>query len=107
MFSIFSKKRMDETAAKNFWAWFEEKESWIVECIYNHDQSFIWEIDKRLKPVFSYFERELEFQLGYNDVAGELFFFHFDDRKLKKDAAAFGKMMPEDVANRWTFILEK
>ena len=29
MFSFFSKKVMNEEAARAFWAWFEEKEEWI------------------------------------------------------------------------------
>ena len=37
MFSLFSKKAMNEEAAKSFWSWFEEKEEWIINCIANHD----------------------------------------------------------------------
>ncbi len=39
MFSLFSKKVMNEEAARAFWAWFEEQESWIVNCLSNHDKS--------------------------------------------------------------------
>ena len=64
MFSLFSKKAMNEEAAKTFWVWFEEQESWIINCLSNHDSAFVWAIDERLKPVFPYFKKELEFQLG-------------------------------------------
>ena len=77
MFSLFTKKAMNEDAAKSFWSWFEEKEEWIISCIANHDSAFVWAIDERLKPVFPYFKGELEFQLGYNNEVGEFFFFHF------------------------------
>ena len=31
MFSFFAKKEMNVDAAKSFWAWFEEKEEWIMD----------------------------------------------------------------------------
>ena len=107
MLSIFSKKCMNEAAAKDFWAWFEEQEAWIINCISNHDSAFVWAIDERLKPVFPYFKKELEFQLGYNDEKGEFFFFHFGDKNLIKDADTLAKMMPKSISERWTFIAEK
>lgn len=107
MFSLFSKKCMNEEAAQLFWAWFEEKETWIIDCISNHDSSFIWAIDERLKPVFPYFKKELEFQLGYNNGIGGFFFFHFGKRGLVRDAHILGEMMPVELAKRWQFILEK
>lgn len=107
MFSIFSKKIMNEDAAKVFWAWFEEQEDWIIECIANHNSDFVWAIDERLKPVFPYFKAELEFQLGYNNEGGEFFFFHFGIKELIRDAQTFGKMMPLTIAKKWQFILEE
>ena len=107
MFSVFSKKIMNEEAAKTFWAWFEEQEPWIINCISNHDSAFIWAIDERLKPVFPYFKKELEFQLGYNKGKGEFFFFHFGNKNLIKDADALARMMPKNISERWTFIAEK
>lgn len=107
MFSLFSKKVMNEEAAKSFWIWFEEQETWIINCISNHDSAFIWAIDERLKPVFPYFKGELEFQLGYNNEVGEFFFFHFGKRELARDAQTLGEMMPATIANKWKFILEK
>ena len=93
MFSIFSKRCMDEAAAKNFWTWFEEQETWIIHCISNHDSAFVWAIDERLKPVFPYFKKELEFQLG--------------NKNLIKDADILAKMMPQNISERWTFTTEK
>ncbi len=107
MFSLFSKKVMNEDAAKSFWIWFAEKEEWIINCITNQDTSFLWAMDERLKPIFPYFKGELEFQLGYNNEAGEFFFFHFGKKVLSRDGETLGKMMPEEISKRWKFILEK
>ena len=107
MFSLFTKKVMNEDAAKSFWSWFEEKEEWIINCIANHDSAFVWAIDERLKPVFPYFKGELEFQLGYNNEVGEFFFFHFGKKELIRDGETRGKLMPAEIAKRWQFILDK
>ena len=107
MFSLFSKKEMNEHAAKAFWVWFEEQESWIIDCIAKHDSAFVWAIDERLKPVFPYFKGELEFQLGYNNGVGEFFFFHFGKKELVRDGEALSKMMPTAIAENWQFILDK
>ena len=107
MFSLFAKKTMNEDAAKFFWTWFEENEEWVINCIANHDSAFVWAIDERLKPAFPYFKGELEFQLGYNNEVGEFFFFHLGKKELARDGAVLGKMMPEGIAKKWHFILEK
>lgn len=107
MFSLFAKKIMNEEASKSFWEWFAEKEGWIINCISNHDSAFVWAIDERLKPVFPYFQEELEFQLGYNNCIGEFFFFHFGNKDLIRDGETFGKMMPPEIAKKWKFILEE
>ena len=107
MFSLFSKKLMNEVAARTFWAWFEEQELWIINCLSNHDSAFVWAIDERLKPLFPYFKKELEFQLGYNEGKGEFFFFHFGNKNLIKDADALARMMPKNISEHWTFIAEK
>lgn len=41
MFSLFTKKVMNEEAAKPFWIWFAEKEEWIINCIANHYSAFV------------------------------------------------------------------
>lgn len=107
MFSLFTKKNMNDDAANSFWVWFEEKEEWIINCIAKHDHAFVWAIDERLKPVFPYFKGELEFQLGYNDGVGEFFFFHFGKKELIRDGETLGKMMPMEIAKNWHFILDK
>ena len=107
MLGLFTKKVMNEEAAKSFWEWFAEKEEWIINCISNHDSAFVWAIDEKLKPVFPYFKGELEFQLGYNNGVGEFFFFHFGKKDLARDGEALGKMMPPEIAKNWKLILEK
>lgn len=107
MVSLFSRKGMNEEAAKAFWAWFEAQEAWIIDCLAKRDAAFVFAIDERLKPVFPYFKKKLEFQLGYNDGVGEFFFFHFGKKELSRDAETLGKMMPPALAKNWNFILEK
>ena len=107
MFSLFAKRSMNEEAARAFWAWFAEKEEWVISCIAEHDAAFVWAIDERLKPVFPYFKGELEFQLGYNDGIGEFFFFHFGKKELIRDGETLGKLMPAEIAKKWRFIPEK
>ncbi len=107
MFSIFTKKVMNEELAKEFWLWFEEKEDWIKECISNGNIEFIGEIDKRLKPIFPYFKKELEFLLGYNDGIGEFYFYHFYNKDLMRDGEKLKALMPSSIASKWKFILEE
>ena len=107
MFALFAKKQMDRTAAERFWQWFAEKESWIVETYKTNGMDVVWAVDGQLKPVFPYFRKELEFQLGYNDRKGEFFFFHLGDKNLIRDGAALEAMMPADLRARWSFIMEE
>ncbi len=107
MFDFLKKPEFDANAAREFWAWFIEREDWIIDCIAHHKADFIWELDARLKPVFPYFKKELEFQLGFQDGKGEFFFFHFGNKALTRDGQALGSLMPRELSGRWTFLLEK
>ena len=104
---FFSKKEMDTAAAEAFWAWFAEKEEWILANLKTNGMDVVWAIDARIKPVFPYFKKELEFQLGFNEGKGEFFFFHFGNKHLMRDGKSLAKMMPEGLRGRWTVILEK
>ncbi|MDO4453309.1 MAG: hypothetical protein Q4B90_02320 [Eubacteriales bacterium] len=105
--SLWAKKEMDLTAAKQFWKWFDENEQWIIENIKTNGMDVVWAVDAQIKPVFPYFRKELEFQLGYNDGVGEFFFFHFGNRNLISDAEKLKELMPESLREHWKFILEK
>ncbi len=107
MFDFLKKPQFDANAAREFWAWFIEREDWIIDCIAHHKADFIWELDARLKPVFPHFKKELEFQLGFQDGKGEFFFFHFGNKALMQDGQALGSLMPQELSGRWTFLLEK
>ena len=107
MFNLFFGKAMNKEAAKAFWTWFEEQEAWIIDCSKKSDNAFIWAIDKKLKPIFPYFNGELEFELGYNKGVGEFFFFHLGNKDLIRDGEILGKMMPSSIAKNWKFILER
>ena len=104
---LFSKKEMDTAAAEAFWAWFAEKEEWILANLKTNGMDVVWAIDAQIKPVFPYFKKELEFQLGFNEGKGEFFFFHFGNKHLMRDGKSLAGMMPEGLRGRWTVILEK
>lgn len=104
--SIFAKKEMDIIAAKNFWEWFSVNEEWIKNNIKTNGMDVIWAIDAQIKPVFPYFKKELEFQLGFNDGIGEFFFFHFNNKYLKRDAEILKNMMPEKLTETWNVVLD-
>ncbi len=103
---LFSKKEMDTAAAEAFWAWFAEQEEWILANLKTNGMDVVWAIDARIKPVFPYFKKELEFQLGFNEGKGEFFFFHFGNKHLMRDGERLAEMMPEGLRGRWTVILE-
>lgn len=100
------KKELNVVAAENFWKWFVENNDWIINNVNTNGMDVIWAIDEQIKPVFPYFRKELEFQLGFNDGVGEFFFFHFNDRNLKRDAEIFKSMIPNELAKTWEVILE-
>ena len=104
---LFSKKEMDTVAAEAFWAWFAEQEEWILANLKTNGMDVVWAIDARIKPVFPYFKKELEFQLGFNEGKGEFFFFHFGNKHLMRDGERLAEMMPEGLRGRWTVVLEK
>ena len=105
---LFSKKEMNTAAAEAFWAWFAEKEEWITATLGTPNGSdVVWAVDAQIKPVFPYFKKELEFQLGFNEGKGEFFFFHFGNKHLMRDGQAWAELMPADLKARWTVILEK
>ena len=107
MFGLFSKKEMDAAAAKAFWNWYVTQENWIIDNIKTNGMEVVFAIDAQIKPVFPYFKKELEFQLGFNDGKGEFFFFHLGNRNLLRDGETLKNMMPASLAERWTFIIEK
>lgn len=104
---LFSKKEMNTAAAEAFWGWFADQEEWITANLKTNGMDVVWAIDACLKPVFPYFKKEIEFQLGFNDGKGEFFFFHFGNKHLVRDGKILAEMMPEGLRERWTVILEK
>ena len=105
--SLFAKKELDVAAAENFWNWFCDKEDWIKSNVNTNGMDVIWAIDEQIKPVFPYFKKELEFQLGYNNGVGEFFFFHFGNKNLIADAQRLESMMPDALRENWKFIAER
>jgi len=99
---------MDETAARKFWAWFQENEKKITEKLSGSGAMEVvgW-VDEKICPVFPYMPRDMvHFELGFHKGAGEFFFFHNDEEKLRRDAEAFAAMLPEELRERWSVILK-
>lgn len=107
MFHLFGKKEMDKIAAKNFWVWFAENEEWIVQNLKANGMAVVDAIDQELMPLFPYFKKEIEFQLGFHEGKGEFFFFYMGNKNLKRDAEVLKSMMASKLKERWTFIIEK
>lgn len=103
----FLKKKMDLDAGQAFWDWFAKNEDWIIKKIKNHEMDVVWAVDAQITPVFPYWKKELEFQLGFNDERGELFFFHMGNKYLIRDLETLKRMMPKKLSERWEFIAEK
>lgn len=106
MFGVFSKK-MDKAAAQAFWDWFSKEEDWIIKTYRINEPEVVTAIDKRLKPVFPYFRKKLQFQLVFQIGKGEFFFYHMGNRKLSADAAILKDMMPRSLAHHWDLMIEK
>ena len=106
MLGLFAKKEMNDEAAKAFWSWFADNEEWIIANIKTNGMQVVLAVDAQLKPVFPYFKKELEFQMGYNNGVGEFFFFHLGNKYLMRDGETLGSMMPEKLKGNWKFIIE-
>ena len=64
-------------------------------------------VDEKICPVFPYMPGDMvHFELGFHKGAGEFFFFHNDEEKLRCDAEAFAAMLPEELRERWSVILK-
>ena len=103
---MFGKKEMNLQEAEKFWNWFEENEDWIKVNLKIRGLAVVEAVDEKLKPVFPYWKKELEFQLGYNEGQGEIFFFHFNNRNLVRDAEKLESLMPQTLKKTWRFIAE-
>lgn len=103
---IFAKKEIDMQALQAFWLWFEKKEDWIIKNIETNGMEVVNAIDQRLTPVFPYFKKEIEFQLGFNNGRGEFFFYDLHNKNLHRDALIVSAHMPDTLKSRWSFIIE-
>ncbi len=109
---FFLKKKPDIQAMESFWKWFQVNQDWVIKNTQQDTrdvsiEEYINAIDQRLTPCFPYFPAsEIQFQLGYNDGAGEFFFFDLGNKNLNRDAILLAEMMPADIQKNWKFIIE-
>lgn len=100
---------MDNAAAERFWQWFLDNEQTIIAKLSGEDAvDVVSLVDERITPVFPYLPgKDIQFQLGFHEGKGEFFFYHNDYEKLQADGESFGSMMPDELNQRWTFLLQK
>ncbi len=100
---------MDIAAAEGFWQWFAEQEQFITEKLGGENAMEVVElVDARITPIFPYAPAQaIQFQLGWNEGAGEFFFYHSGHKKLMADGETLGNMMPEALRERWAYKLQK
>ena len=103
---LFFRKEADPAAIAAFWNWFSANEQWIIDNIRGNAMAVIEAVDQHLKPVFPFFRKELEFQMGYNDGVGEFFFFDLRNSNLQRGGKALGEARPENLKKNWKFIME-
>ncbi len=96
----------DTEKMKLFWSWFEENENWIIDTYRTNGMAVVDAVDFNLKPAFTCYGIELEFELGFNNGKGEFFFFDLDNPSLNRDAQKLGELMPDTIKYRWSFIIE-
>lgn len=100
---------MDMAAAKAFWSWFLENEEKIAETLRGNGAGEVvgW-VDQRICPVFPYVPSDaVQFELGWNEGKGEVFFFHNGNEKLMEDGQALAAMMPEEMKPRWSVTVQE
>lgn len=99
---------MNTDAAEAFWCWFAENEAMIVEKLSGAGASqVIGLVDEKICPVFPYVPSEaVQFELGWNNNAGEFFLFYNENEKLRTDGERFAAMMPECLKTRWVVNVE-
>ena len=103
---FFFRKEADPAAIAAFWNWFSANEQWIIDNIRGNAMAVIEAVDLHLKPVFPFFRKELEFQMGCNNGVGEFFFFDLRNANLRRGGKALGEAMPENLKKNWKFIME-
>lgn len=99
-------KKTDEMSMREFWDWFIENEGWIIENVKTDREDVFSGVDQALAPVFYYLKKDLEYEISYNGEKWEFFFYDLNVKELNRDALKLAQMMPEDLKNRWVFIIE-
>ena len=99
-------KKTDEMSMREFWDWFIENEGWIIENVKTDREDVFSGVDQALAPVFYYLKKDLEYEFSYNGEKWEFFFYYLNVKELNRDALKLAQMMPEDLKNRWVFIIE-
>lgn len=100
---------MDIAAATAFWDWFAENEEKITRALSGKEAGEVvgW-VDQQICPVFPYVPSDaVQFELGWNEGRGELFFFHNGNEKLMKDGQVLAAMMPEAMKPRWSVMVQE
>lgn len=105
--SLHNKNEMNMNAANQFWSWFQKNEQWIIEEIHKCPVKVVKGIRIHLMPIFPYYNRLLEFELGFGNGRGEFFLFHCGNSKLNADGQKLQALMPIGLRKNWNFYVEK
>lgn len=102
---------MDKATAKLFWQWFNVNEADIIQMV-NGDKkqakSIFQQIDLWMCPVFPYAKgSEIDFDVKCGDGDNTFIFRTGGHPRLLADAQAFCNEMPDNMANRWNFVVEE
>ncbi|MCM1368513.1 MAG: hypothetical protein NC184_06880 [Roseburia sp.] len=107
MFGFFKKKEMDIAAAEAFWSWYVENDGKLIDMLQARDMGIVNLVDSHISPVFPY-RKNFEFQMGgLVDGKYELMLFHCGNKYLERDLETLKSMMPAELSDHITLVIEK
>lgn len=102
---------LDRGVAELFWKWFANNEVDIIQLLgkgKKEEKEVFYQTNLWLCPVFPYAKNnQINFDLRVKDDDRSFVFIHGGNEKLMADAAEFAKMIPENLAKRWKFVIEE
>lgn len=102
MFSLF-KRTISIQAIDHYRNWFSKNEQWIIENYRTNGMDVVNAIDEQLKPIFTDFNGELEFDFTFDNGRGEFNFYDLRKKYLLNGAKELKDKMPSSIKERWTF----
>lgn len=102
-------EELDRNTAELFWKWFHGSEADIIRLLGGNkkeSRAVFRQVNLWLCPVFPYIKgKQMDFDLRCKDDGNLFIVCHGGDERLKEDAEAFGKMIPEALAGQWKIVV--